>query len=62
MIIGDEQLTAKVVPTDSMSKHAEQEIGKVRIAKPGDYDLSVSPVEFKEALMNLRSVRLIPVQ
>ncbi len=59
--IGGEQLTANVAPTGSMSKHAEKEIGRVRITKSGDYDLSVVPVEFDDALMNLRSVRLIPV-
>jgi hypothetical protein len=62
LIIGDEQLIAKVVPTNSMSKHTEQEIGEVRITRPGDYDLSVVPVQFEQALMNLRCVRLIPVQ
>jgi hexosaminidase len=62
LIIGEEQLIANVVPTDSMSKHTEQEIGRVRITDPGDYDLSVVPVQFDQALMNLRCVRLIPEQ
>ena len=62
VIIGDEQLIANVVPTNSMSEHTEQEIGRVRITDPGDYDLSVVPVQFRQALMNLRSVRLIPEQ
>jgi hexosaminidase len=60
LIIGGEQLIANVVPTNSMSKHTEQEIGRVRITDPGDYDLSVVPVQFEQALMNLRCVRLIP--
>jgi hexosaminidase len=62
VILGQEQLHADVVPTGSMSKHTEHEIGRVRITKSGDHELSVVPVQFEEALMNLRSVRLIPVK
>lgn len=62
VILGKEVLSANVVPTGSMSRHGEHEIGKVRITASGDYELSVVPVQFKEALMNLRSVRFIPVK
>ena len=62
LTIGDEQLIATVVPTDSMSMHSEQDIGSIRITASGDYNLSIVPVHFEGALMNLRSVRLIPVQ
>jgi hexosaminidase len=62
LTLGEQQLIANVVPTDSMSEHAEQEIGTIQITRAGGYELSVVPVEFEEALMNLRGVRLIPVQ
>jgi len=62
LTIGKQQLVANVAPTGSMSKHAEHEIGKVQIASAGDYELSVVPVKLAEALMNLRSVRLIPIK
>jgi|GEM_PF-1636600 len=60
LTIGENRLTATVVPTDSMSEHGDQTIGKVTISEQGDYKLSIVPVQFEEALMNLRSVRLIP--
>lgn len=60
--IGENQLISSVVPTDSMSEHADQEIGRVNISEQGDYELSVVPIEFEQALMNLQSVRLVPVK
>lgn len=60
--VRDTHLIANVVPTGSMSEHAEQDIGSVRIIEPGDCGLTVAPVEFEQALMNLRSIRLIPVK
>lgn len=56
------ELSANVVPTGSMSKHSAHDIGKVHIKGPGDYELSVVPVKLEQALMNLRSIRLIPVK
>jgi len=62
VIVGEEQLIANVVPTDSMSRHTEKEIGRIRITESGDYRLTVAPVQLEQALMNLRGVRLIPVR
>ncbi len=62
VVLGQEKLYANVVSTGSMSDHTECDIGSVRIIEFGDHELSVVPVQFEGALMNLRSVRLIPVQ
>lgn len=62
VVLGKEELGASVVPTGSMSEHAEHEIGTLRITKPGPHEISVVPVRFEGALMNLRSVRLVPAR
>jgi hypothetical protein len=57
-----QSVTAAVEETGGFQKFVARKIGKVTIAKPGDYTLAVKPrTKPGPAVMDLRQVRLLPV-
>ena len=59
--VGDQQVSDEVKDTGSWSKYTTDEIGTLRLDKPGRYTLSVLPKgKPKFAVMNLRAVTLSP--
>ncbi|HOZ46084.1 MAG TPA: alpha-L-fucosidase [Candidatus Hydrogenedentes bacterium] len=60
--LGDEELNGQVKSTAGWSDFITEEIGTVTLAKPGRYTLTVTPkTKPAQAVMNLRTVALLPV-
>jgi len=58
-----QKLTGKVRDTGSWTNFATEKVGTVRITKPGKYTLSVKPKTMPGgAVMNLKSVTLVPIK
>jgi len=57
--VGDQQATGEVKDTGSWTKYTTDEIGALKLEKPGRYTLTVRPKgKPKSALMNLRGITL----
>ncbi len=58
--IGPELIKGKATDTGSWGHFEEVWLGTVYFADEGQYSLRITPMSIREALMNVRSVRLIP--
>ncbi len=60
--VAGQSVVTTVEDTGGFQKFVAREIGKIKIAQPGDYTLSVKPRSKPgAAVMDLRQVRLVPV-
>lgn len=60
--VAGESVVATVEETGGFQKFVARAIGKIKIARPGDYTLSVKPkTKPGAAVMDLRQVRLLPI-
>jgi arylsulfatase A len=61
--VAGESVVTTVEETGGFQKFVTREIGTIKIARPGDYTLSVKPrTKPGAAVMDLRQVRLVPVK
>jgi alpha-L-fucosidase len=60
--IGGEQLRARILNTGDYDKYQETPAGRVTLSKPGVYEIDVRPREEGWQAVNLRSIRLVPVE
>ena len=60
--VAGQSVVTTVEETGGFQKFVAREIGKIKIAGPGDYTLSVKPrTKPGAAVMDLRQVRLLPI-
>lgn len=60
--VAGQNVVTTVEETGGFQKFVAREIGKIKIARPGDYTLSVKPkTKPGAAVMDLRQVRLMPI-
>jgi len=63
ILVAKEKLAGKVKDTGSWTNFVTENIGTLKIEKPGTYNLSVKPETMPAgAVMNLKSVTLVPVE
>jgi alpha-L-fucosidase len=60
--IGEEQLQLKVPNTGNLASYREASAGRVTLSKPGVYEVDVRPREEGWKEVNLRSIKLVPVE
>jgi len=62
LVIGDKSINGKVESTGGWGNYVTADLGKVRIETPGKINITVKPTKKPgSAVMNLRSVSLVPV-
>jgi alpha-L-fucosidase len=62
VVVGNEWVTGRVETTGSWTEFRTDDLGTVEIPEAGDYRLAVKPLVMpRYAVMNLQSVRLLPV-
>ncbi|HEX2477194.1 MAG TPA: alpha-L-fucosidase [Lacipirellulaceae bacterium] len=59
--LGDKQLKLQVPNTGDLAAYKETSAGRVTLSKPGVYELDVRPLEQGWKEVNLRSIKLVPV-
>lgn len=59
--IGDERLRLRVPNTGDYAKYEESSAGRVTLEEPGVYEVDVRPRERGWQAVNLRSIKLVPV-
>jgi len=62
IVVNSKEIRFTVEDTGHFQNFKPRVVGRVKFAKPGKYDLSISPQQIaKQAAMDIRQIRLIPV-
>ncbi len=58
--LGDQKFQVTIQSTGSWGNYQTLEIGQVTLSRPGNHFLFLRPISITEALMNLKSITLVP--